>query len=166
MDGVGVVLGISLHDFSGRQQSQIRNSVHQELNVIPTYPVISQTRDDKGCREWLATKPRYVVLSIIPLLWLHSMKQNSALLAMHPSDGMITGWRGFLCPQKSSPCFGNHGSGNCQSMCFPLKYVCFPHWSTRCHGNWGAALISDNVKDDVTNVYINHTPVSVSLSLI
>lgn len=46
----------------------------------------------------------------------------------------------------------------------PLKCVCSPRSSTWCHGNWGAALISDNVKYDVTNVFINHTPVPLSLS--
>lgn len=58
MDGVGIVLSISLHDFSGKQQPQIRNSTHQEeLYVIPTYPVINRTSDDKGCHEQLVTKP-------------------------------------------------------------------------------------------------------------
>lgn len=56
VDGVGVVLGVSLHDFSGRQQPQVRNSAaRHELSVVPTCAVIHQSHGDKGGHERLVT---------------------------------------------------------------------------------------------------------------
>lgn len=94
-----------------------------------------------------------------------STKPNSALLAMHLSDGKITEQQGFLSLPKSSPCSGNHGSGpETSSKCASLKVCMFSSLKHLVSWELGAALISDNVKYDVTDVFINHTAVPLSLS--
>lgn len=95
MDGVGVILGVSLQDFSGRQQLHIRNSTRQEFKDTPSHPVIHQVYDDTGCQEWLV-KPLHMIPPIIPHLWRNKTK----LAYCHASSGVTREWQGFRRPRS------------------------------------------------------------------
>lgn len=129
MNGVGVVLRISLHDFSGRQQLLIRGS------ALKTFPSFHPVQKDTGSAEtWAQT-----VFPATQFLW------QEFLQPLHPKQSKAK--------QNKVLALGIRcGTLKLSIKCtFWIQLLCvIAAWE---------ATISDNVMCDTTNVWVNYTPV-------